>query len=219
MEEKKTEGLLLQAIPYLGNCKILKVLTCEEGLISLMAKKKSLHPFTNPFLIAEWVYTKGKKEIHTLTDASLCHDFSNLRKNYSLISAAGRIAQDLLKSQYLEKRGKGPYVLAISFFHKLPESLCYSAMIASFRLKLLLHEGLLAIQDRCSHCDNLPLYLSDGESCCPMHASAHSLVFSPDEWALLHSLAFARQFQTLQNMNLEKKLEEKIEQLFSVLTS
>lgn len=214
MEEKKTEGLLLQAIPYLGDCKILKVLTASDGLVSLMAKKKSLHSLTNPFLIAEWVYAKGKGEIHALKDASLCHDFSHLRANYSMISAAGILAQDLLKSQHPEKNGKGPYALAVSFFQKLPESLSYSAMIASFRLKLLLHDGLLGLENQCAHCTEAPLFLSGGESLCKNHAGAYSIPFSKDEWEKLCHLAFARQFTLLQKTTLEKQLEGKIEQIF-----
>jgi DNA repair protein RecO (recombination protein O) len=218
MEEKKTEGLLLQAIPYLGNSKILKILTSSDGLISVMAKKKSMQPFGNPFLIAEWVYAKGKGEIHLLKDASLCHDFSNLRKSYSLIATAGIMAQDLLKSQCPEKMGQGPYALTSAFFQKLSQDVSLPAMIASFRLKLLLHDGLLGLQNECAHCKEPSLFLDQGESFCKMHASAHSIPFSKNEWDLLHSLAFARQFQILQNIHLDKNFQEKIGHLFSVLT-
>lgn len=218
MEEKKTEGLLLQAIPYLGHCKILKVLTTEEGIISLMARKKALQSFTTPFLIAEWVYTIGKGEIHTLQDASLCNDFADLRKEYAVISAAGLIAQDLLKSQYPEKKGNGPYALAVAFFQKLPKCASQDALIASFRLKLLLHDGLLGLQNECVHCGSPPLFLDDGGSCCQAHKKGYSIPFSTQEWALLHHLTFARQFLLLQNMSIEKSLQTKIEQLFYALT-
>lgn len=218
MEEKKTEGLLLQAIPYLGNCKILKVLTSDEGLVSLMAKKKSLQPFTNPFLIAEWVYAKGKGEIHALQDASCYNNLADLRKTYSVISAAGIMAQDLLTSQYHEKTGKGLYALTVAFFQKLSKCTSPAAMIASFRLKLLLYDGLLGLQNTCAQCESPSLFLDDGESCCKNHASIYSIPFSIHEWELLQTLAFTRKFQSLQNISLEKNFQEKIGRLFSALT-
>jgi DNA repair protein RecO len=214
MEEKKTEGLLLQTIPYLSHQKILKILTSDAGLITLLAKNKSLQPFTQPFLIAEWVYTIGKGEIHTLKDASLCQDLSELRESYSVISAAGLIAQDLLKSQCPEKNGRGPYALAVAYFQKLPKSLSLEAMIASFRLKLLLHDGLLGLQNECVHCGAPALSLDEGGSYCHIHRSPHSTPFSVQEWELLHEITFARQFQSLQNIKIEQSLQKKIEQLF-----
>lgn len=214
MEEKKTEGLLLQTIPYLSNQKILKVLTSDAGLITLMAKKKSLQPFTQPFLIAEWVYTIGKGEIHTLKDASLCLDLSELRVSYPVISAAGLIAQDLLKSQCPEKNGRGPYALTVAFFQKLPQSASLEAMIASFRLKLLMHDGLLGLQNECVHCGASSSSLDEGGSYCQIHRSIHSISFSVSEWELLHLLTFVRQFQPIQNIKMEHSLQNKIEQLF-----
>jgi DNA repair protein RecO len=214
MEEKKTEGLLLQAIPYLSHQKILKVLTSDAGLITLMAKKKSLESFTSPFLIAEWVYTVGKGEIHTLKDASLCHDLSQLRSSYSVISSAGIIAQDLLKSQCPEKNGRGPYALAVAFFQRLAQSRSLEAMIASFRLKLLLHDGHLGLQNECIHCGAPSSFLDSGSSCCPIHQSGYGISFSPLEWELLTSLTFARQFQSIQNIKIDQSLQKKIEQLF-----
>jgi DNA repair protein RecO len=189
MEEKKTEGLLLQAIPYLGNQKILKVLTAEDGIVSLMAKTKSLLPFTNPFLIAEWVYKKGNREIHSLVDATLCNNLSNLRTNFETLSSAGQIAQDLLRSQYPEKIGRGPYALSVAFLQKLPQFAFPEVLVASFRLKLLMHDGLLSFE---------------GELC----------GFSCTEWELLQQLTFVRQFHVLQSLAIEPATQEKIKNFF-----
>ncbi len=185
MHEKKIEGLLLQAIPYLENQKILKVLTPQEGLLTLMAKKRALGPFTHPFLIAEWVYRRGKGEIHSLIDATLLNDLSDLRNNYTTLTTAGLLAQDLLKTQWPEKPGHGPYLLATAFLQKLflnPETL-----LASFRLKLLLHDG---------------------------HIGEQTLPFSQEEQKIVDQLIFSRQFSFLQNLKIEQTLQEKIQQLF-----
>lgn len=214
MEEEKTEGLLLQAIPCLGSQKILKVLTREGGLISLIAKKKSLLPMTNPFLIAEWIYKKGKGEIHHLVDASLSHDFSDLRCDFATIAAAGQIAQDLLRSQYPEKAGSGPYLLTTAYLQKLPHFSSPEILISSFRLKLLMHDGLLALQNECANCGSQATSLLEGESYCTHHATNHSILFLPNEWESLHQLTYARHFQILKEIEIDPLLHEKIKKIF-----
>lgn len=160
-----TLGILLQTIPYLGQKKILKVLTPEHGLLSFITQKP-----LSPFCIAEWVYRKTQKEIHTLTDFSLTDSLLELRQNYSVISAAGSIAQDLLLTQMPGK--PSPYTLAAAFLKKLP--LNPPILALSFSLKLLIHEGLFS---------------SDTES-----------DFTPDEWEQVKILAFAKHFSQIQEI-------------------
>lgn len=216
MEEKKIEGLLLQATPYLGTQKILKILTPSDGLITVMAKKRALNVLYSPFLIAEWVYRKGKGEIHTLKDATLICDLSGLRKNYQVITVAGQIAQDLLKTQWPEKPGSGPYLLAVAFLKKLELSSCPDTLLASFRLKLLLHDGFLALEEKCTQCNAPASTIGDGGSFCQEHA-IFPIRFSPAEWEQLHHLTFGRQFQFLESLKNEKAIYEKIEQIFNYL--
>ncbi|HSX10176.1 MAG TPA: hypothetical protein VLF94_00450 [Chlamydiales bacterium] len=135
--EEKVPGLLLQVIPYLGQKKILKVFT-PEGLVSLFAKSTPL----TPFCLAEWVYRKTDTEMHPLLDTTLLDPLSELRQNYSVISAAGAMAKDLLRSQLPGKKAPALYQLASLYFRKLPAA--PATLVASFRLKLLLHEGLLS---------------------------------------------------------------------------
>ena len=177
--EEKTPGLLLQAIPYLGQKKILKVFT-PLGLISLFAKTSQL----TPFCIAEWVYQKTEKELYPLSDTTLLDPLSELRQSYNLLTAAGTMAKDLLRSQLPNKGSPELYQLACLYFKKLPAS--PDMLVASFRLKLLLHEGLLS---------------SDPEPS-----------FTPTEWEQVATLAFARQFSTL--YGLPAAPTEKIALLF-----
>lgn len=178
--EEKTEGLLLQSIPYLGHKKILKVLAPELGLISLISKSAKMQPA--PFCIGEWVYRKTEKEIHSLTDFSLLDPLLELRTDYNTLSAAGLLAQDLLRSQFPDK--KAPFVLACAYLKKLP--LNPPTLLASFRLKLLLHEGLL---------------------------SPDEPIFTPLEWEQTSILAFSRQFSQIAEVKVAPF--EKIQALFT----
>lgn len=214
MERNKTEGILLQAIPYLGKQRILKVLTPEEGLLTLMLKAsfKQAPALSSPFCIAEWVYRKGQKEIYPLVDGSVVDPLLDLRKNYDTLRAAGTIAQDLLHSQLPSKQAHHLYPLVCAYFRKIPTFSQPALLVASFRLKLLLQEGLLSLQKECAHCESPAFHLYEGESFCLSHAAFPGFVFTEEEWHQLHELAFARQFSLLQAV--PKAPYEKIEQLF-----
>jgi len=216
MEEEKTEGLLLQTIPYLGKQKILKIFTPNNGLISLMAKQGIPPSLTTPFLVAEWVYEKGKKELYSLKDTSLLNDLSSLRQDYSILSAAGQIAQDLLSSQFPERKAPLLYALTLSYFQKLTFFSHLETCVASFRLKRLLHEGVLSLQDECINCGKKASRIQRGESVCKDHDQGQSIPFSHEEWAVLSQLVFARQFSALQDLSLTAALQKKIEFMIQI---
>jgi len=132
-----TPGLLLHSIPYLGQKKILKIFTPEQGLLSLFAQKTKISPFCH----AEWVYRKTEKEIYSLQDTTLLDPLLHLRENYNTLMAAGAISQDLLRTQMPGKKAPEVFELALFYFKKL--STQPELLVSSFRLKLLFHEGLL----------------------------------------------------------------------------
>ncbi len=200
MTEEKTSGVLLQAIPYLGRKRILKIFTPDGGLITLMAKASLSSACAAPFCIAEWVYRKGQREIHTLQDASLIDGLLDLKKDFATLSAAGSMAQDLLRSQLPGKKGNALYTLLCACLAKLPTFANPQILAASFRLKLLLHEGLLSLQPECSVCAAPASRLQQGESFCPAHAPHAGFPFSPSDWETLLHLAYSRQFSHLQNL-------------------
>jgi DNA repair protein RecO len=215
--QTKSQGILLQVIPYLGNGRILKVFTADAGLIALMAKKSSLAHFT-PFCIAEWVYRKKQNEMFTLMEGSLIDSFLSLRQSYEALTAAGSIAQDLIHTQLPGRSSPGLYSLLSSYFKKILDFERPAVLAASFQVKLLLHEGLLALQSSCAYCDREAAFLSQGESVCPTHANAFAIGFSNSEWQILNRLAYARQFSLLQQIDCLPSLNEKISTLFEERT-
>lgn len=163
-----TVGLLLQSISYLGQKKILKVFTPELGLLSFFAQKTKL----DPFCLAEWVYRKTEKEIYPLQDATLLDPLLDLRSNYNALISAGAIAQDLLRTQLPGKRAPELFDLALLYLRKLPSA--PELLAASFKLKLLLHEGLLSEEPNPS--------------------------FTPLEWGQIEILAFSRKLSAIQSL-------------------
>jgi DNA repair protein RecO len=211
--ETNEHGVLIQAIPYLESNRILKIFTQTSGLITLVEKKAAFKIF-NPFCIAEWVYRKSRKEIHTLIDGDLIDDLIDLRKSYPVLKAAGSIAKDLLSSQLPGRHSPALYHLLCSYFKKLPLFENPAILPLSFRLKLLIHEGLLSLDPRCSLCKLEASILMQGESVCPEHASYPFIAFSNAEWRAMHGLAFCRQFSLLQQIDSLSTLEEKLAALF-----
>lgn len=185
--EEKTEGLLLQAIPYLGHQKILKVFTPEAGLLSFIVKQKKLSQLS-PFLVAEWVYRNGKEDLHLLKDLTLLNDLLHLRESYEILSLAGQMAKDLLRSQWPAKQGKDLYHLTLAYLEKLSTFSQPGTLAASFRLKLLLHEGLFS--------------------------ESAERPFSNAEWEVVHTCATARRFSLLETLSLSPPLSEKINIFF-----
>ncbi len=161
-----TIGLLLQSIPYLGRKKILKIFTPEQGLVSLFAHTA----FLTPFCLAEWVYHKSSKEMQVLQDAKLIDPLLHLRENYKTLSCAGAMAHDLLRTQLPGKAAPDLFELALYYLRNLPKA--PDLLADSFRLKLLLHEGVLS--------------------------STPEPAFTPTEWGEVCMLAFSRSLAEIQ---------------------
>jgi DNA repair protein RecO len=213
----KSQGILLQAIPFLGKGRIFKVFAEDAGLITLMAKKPTLAQFS-PFCIAEWIYRKKQSEMVALRDASLIDSLLELRQSYGALTAAGSMAKDLLRTQLPERPSPGLYSLLASYLKKTALFEHPGVLAASFRMKLLLHEGLLALQEGCAHCSREANSLAQGESVCLAHTSPFAIGFSSSEWQILLRLAFARQFSLLQEIDGPPELFEKIATLFEERT-
>lgn len=180
-----TVGILLQAIPYLGQKKILKVFTPEEGLLSFFAQSTKL----DPFCIAEWVYRKkSQKEMYPLLDASLIDPLLHLRSDYATLSAAGQMAKDLLQTQLPHKKAPELFKLVVLYLQRLSDA--PATLLASFRLKLLHHEGLLSHEQE------------EG--------------FTEAEWEQAQVLAFSRKLSEIQaaeppHAKIERLLKERME--------
>jgi DNA repair protein RecO len=147
MKEVKTQGLLLQTLPYLETHRILKVLT-PEGLVSLMAKsaaspKAGWQSLTTPFLMAEWVYEVGHRDLASLKDGTILEEFPAIKRSFDALSCAGQIAQALLQTQLPGKRAEMPLALGVASLRKMSLFQNPKILLAAFRLRLLAYEGLL----------------------------------------------------------------------------
>jgi len=214
MLEEKAPGLLLQAIPYLGQKKILKVFTPHLGVVSFITKKKPDPALLTPFCLAEWVYRKGRNDLYLLLDGSISDGLFALRKTYEAISSSGQIARDLLRHQLPGSFAAEMFALVSLIFQKIGDFQHPEVLVALFRLKWLQHEGLLSLHPTCSLCDAAAFCLHEGESYCALHGQRSQWVFSKEEWAHLHDLYTARTFSHLNNLAPFSALYPKIFSFF-----
>lgn len=198
--EEKSPGLLLQAIPYLGKKKILKILTPGSGLISVLAKTARDASLLSPFCLAEWVYKKGQNDLHFLIDASLVDGLLDLRTSYATLSAAGLIAQDLLRCSMPGSFSPELFVLACSMFQKIASFEHPEVLVALFRLKWLQQEGLLSLRPDSSLCSGSAQHIHEKESDCISYEPHSGWTFSAGEWEHLEALCKTRTFTELKKL-------------------
>ncbi len=205
-----TEGILLRSTPYMNRKQILTVFTIETGLVSLITSPPNIPA---PFCIGEWVYKKGRKDLHFLRDMTLLNPLMELRQEEASLFTAGRIAQALL-------RWAGPpdpklYQLCKAYFLQIHRFTDPEALLASFRLKLLQHEGLLALNRTCSQCLEPTRALAFGECFCQSHMPPASIPLALEELELFFALSQIGRFSQLQGISIPEEHLKKIELEFS----
>lgn len=140
-QEEKVKGLLLHSLPHLGNKHILKILTAEHGLVTLIGRSSAPDLLT-PFHMAEWVYWTGRGEMGKLIEGSIEERFPF--DQYAQLESAGKIAADLLRTQLPSKQAEAPLALAHAYLKALKGAKNPEILPLSFRLKLLQAEGLFS---------------------------------------------------------------------------
>jgi DNA repair protein RecO (recombination protein O) len=219
MEEEKTEGIVLRTQDY-KECHRIITLYTPQGMTSLMVhgiSRKNTHllTLTTPFCHGEYVYRKGRTDLPSFRDGSILGDGMILRQKLTFLQTAGALANAILTSQMPGKASPALYLLYRSCHQQVPLFPHPGALLASFYLKLLKHEGLLTISTRCSVCDSSPLVLYEGESFCSRHSPPEEGIrFLPQEWELLLALSDAREFSSLKKLSVPSPLLHKITALF-----
>lgn len=216
MEEQKTRGLLLHAIPYLGKKKILKILTAEYGLISVFAKSNTPPSLCSPFFVGEWVYHIKQSDLYLLQDGCIIDDLSHIRNNYRILMSAGTMAQSILSSQQNGKPSPKLYQLAVFYLEQLKTFPKPEILSLSFQVKLLQHEGSFHYSNTCITCGEKASYLSQGESTCAIHRGQGATFWTESEWQALKVLGGAKRLSELAMIEWTESLHNKIGTLFSL---
>ncbi|MEM7175749.1 MAG: DNA repair protein RecO [Chlamydiota bacterium] len=223
MVEKKQEGIVLSAFDYRESSRIISLFTPDAGIINLIikriAKTKTLWMnLTTPLCHGHFIYRIKRSSLHHLIDGHILNLHIDLRNSYAHLTEAGKMLRSLSQSQLHEKPAPLLYQLLLAYLRQLPRTPYPETLGASFLLKTLKHDGLIALSSSCLRCRIQPSSaLEGGESLCLSCASPTALAFSSDDWATLHDLYNNRQFSPLIHLELPVQLIHSIDTLFKRL--
>lgn len=218
--EETEEAIVLRSIEFKERQRIITLLTRESGVLSLIVngihqKKGSLINLTTPLCRGEFHYRKGKSDLHRFLDGSIADMHLPLRQSYDHLEAASLYLQAIHTSQLPGKPAPILYALCASYLKQLKEFDHPKTLAGSFYLKILKHEGLIALHPKCHQCNEPAQALGEGENLCINCSRQESLRFTPEEWEELLILSSARSFDDLQTVELTDSLFELIKHLFT----
>ena len=221
MQADRTEGIILQAIKFQDYDQIITVFTPADGVVKFFVKgalrpKYNQGALTAPLSRAEFVYKRGKSELLVCQEISMLNQHLSLRQDIDQLEAAFDLLLALISSQLGDTPAPDLYNLLVSYLEKLAIHSDPWALAASFRLKILRHEGRLGLSQNCAHCNTAlqTLYFSEGECYCRSHAPPGSQEFDPEEIELLLALAYCRTHGQLAALTISSALRHKIKLLF-----
>jgi len=214
MKECKTEGIILQSIPYQEHSRIATIFTPDHGLVKLMVKGDRNTRLTSPLTHVECVYTPKKNDLHNCREISIVDANLDLRTEMDLLDAACSMAKAVQRTQLPQKEAKTLFKLLNIYLQHLPKTTHPNLLLSSFLLKLLKHEGLLHFPSRCSVCDSVAPYVCAGECFCESHAPPPSIQLSDEEVETMTVLTHSRSMEHLLPIHVAPELQEKIETLF-----
>jgi len=217
----KCEGVILTALNYKDYDQILTLFTQEAGLMKIFvkrawSKKEGKGSNTAPLTHAEFIYTIHKSELYTCRELSVLNLNLQLRKNLNSLEAACDMGKALLASQMLHKPSPDLYKLLLYYMEKIPLAPFPEILAASFRLKILRHDGLFGLNSQCSLCHEelASQHISEGESFCERHAPRGSTTLTSEEARIVSILAYSRSLEELAALQLSSVLCRKIDSFF-----
>lgn len=221
MQTIRIEGLIIQSVKFQDFDQILEIFTTHSGILKLIvkgafSKKQGKGAMTSPLVRAEFIYLPRKGEIHACREISLLNSHLKLRERLEVLEASIEMLKAIHETQLPNKPAPDLYQLLIRYLEKMPLVSDPYALAASFRLKLLRHEGFLGLSNQCTSC-GIPLstlHIVEGESFCRSHAPHHHLEFDKDEAPLLFHLALCRSFTELSKTQVNPEFRHKVLQLF-----
>lgn len=188
-----TEGVILHAVSYQNYDQILTLFTPEKGILKIFCKKgKKQWQRHTPLTKVEVTYREKKTEICACEEIRSVDSYLSLRKQFEHLEAACELLQTIYHSQWVGKAAPLIYHLMIYYLDKTPQVVDPKLLVASFKLKVLKHEGVLNF--------NLDSW-QFGQ-------------FSEFERDLIRVLAYSQSFVQLTQLVLPADFKEKINTFF-----
>lgn len=156
MQMVKTEGIIVGETNYSESSKILRILTKDYGLISIMSKgcrnlKSKLRGVSSKLIYADFELYYKENGISTLISADIKNTLRVIMTDIERISYASYLLA-LTEQVYKQSREEEVYPLLVSILTKMNEGYDYQALTYIYELKLLTYLGIKPNIEGCSIC-------------------------------------------------------------------
>lgn len=186
-------GIVLDTLPFRDKDLIVTLLTAE-GLVKFFYRRRQI---ISPLIEGEFLLTKGRGDLYRFSDMTILDQHTRLRERLENLEAAGLMIRAVLRSQDPDRECPGIFLLFRKLLNELPESKDPMQLAHLFLLKVLIHEGLLQLDEQCSMCKTPPTYRFGGERFCATHAPRGALELTQDEEKSLVHLAKLRSLKEM----------------------
>lgn len=217
----QTIGIVLQVIPFQDYHQIVSLYSPDRGLIKLIFKYSRKKNAIEPLQLLEVIFKEGRGDLLQEVNFTLLDSHLKLRESFNILNAALEILKALKSSQMDQKASPILFSLLLHYLNFLPKALTPATLSASFMLKILRHDGLMAFQNACSTCHK-PLKeggIIQGEFFCSEHTNHTEAAFNESEFQALKELALSRSMILLDQVAFTADLERKIRFLFEGLVA
>lgn len=153
----KIEGIIIHETPFKETSKILKVITKEYGVITLLAKGakrlKSNLRSTTTLIHANFNIIYKKDKLSILTEVNPINNFKNIKKDIKKISYTSYILE-LTEQTLKQNNDKNIYNLLVSALNKIEENYNEQIITNIIELKYLYYLGVMPVLDSCVGCQS-----------------------------------------------------------------
>lgn len=219
---KSTQGIILRVISFRENDQILSLFTPDEGLIKVIYKRNQSRRWGGqghcmPLTQVELVYREKKGEIFQCYEITYLPALLSLRKELLFLNVACDLLQAILSSQLIGKAAPQLYALLSFYLKKIPIITNPWVLAASFRLKILKHDGLIFFPLTCCECSQLlhgEAFTRGGEKWCVVHRPVDSQAWDFTELQTIAGLAACQSYQEMCLYSVSFHLQNKISTFF-----
>ncbi len=221
---QSTEGIILKSSIFGDYDQILSLFTPQAGVIKIFVKGsyrkyKTKRKNYSPLTLVEIVYREKKSDVFSCYEIACKDYFSSLREKLLFLEVACDFIQSILTSQLLGKTAPQLYMLFCSYLKKIPQLANPWVLAASFRLKLLKHDGLIFFPLICSQCDQIlciEAFTRSAEGWCALHRPEGAQNWSKAELEALYQLTNSQSLRDISFQEVSPQLQSKIQTFFDI---
>lgn len=216
----KTEAVVLNCIPFKDSHQLVTIFTLDLGMCRAIGpfsrlSKNALFGMLTPLNLIEVSFRPSRSDLLKIETASLLNAHLQLRINYERLTHACTMLSLLAKAQFPFKPAPLVFILLKNYLNLMLDAKSPEAVLASFQLKILRHEGLISVTNRCGLCGLEPkeIGFEEGRTVCKTHSP--SIFFNEEETAYFYALALSTSTKLLRELEIPDTLLPKTAHLFN----